>query len=83
MVSAVLLVSILPDFKDLKASSAFSGSPPYILQLGNLCCTAKIVPATNPPPPTGVKMASRFEYFSNNSKAAVPCPLITSKLLEG
>ena len=24
-----------------------------------------------------------FEYFSNNSKAAVPCPLITSKSLEG
>ena len=43
----------------------------------------RAVPASRPPPPTGVKIISKSDCFSNNSFAEVLCPRITWSSLDG
>ena len=68
-----------PASRERFIASASTGSTPMMRTEGMTALTYAAMPASRPPPPTGMKMASRAPgRWRTISSPTVPCPAMTS-----
>ena len=76
MVSGCGISTWWPARSDKAQSFAISGSAPNTLISGLIDLAAMDEPASKPPPPAGVQIASKSGTSLSSSKTAVPCPVM-------